>query len=147
MERSAVVYGINGRLLVAPVVRATTGIGLEVDPARVDQPVNRDALAGALRVALDASEKVVPHPRRDEWPGFFKPFLTAAGVRSFKAFMARAQRVSVYQADGRVTVTPDTNIGAKAGFEPAPQLAEVIEAPDLAAAADAVMRSLARTGA
>jgi hypothetical protein len=140
MVQSAVAYYANGKIIVAPVVRTTMGLGLEVDPT-VYLPIPADVAAG-LTDALARSAVVVDHPTQTEWNGFFKPFQNAAGVRSHAAFMKAAQSVSIYIADDQIEITPQRNLGPKEGFEPIAAAALLFPVEDAHGAASALLRSL-----
>jgi hypothetical protein len=142
MERSAVAYLVNQRLIVAPVVRTTSGLGLEIEPSQVNNPPDEGVLARALDDALAGSDRIVPHPTQDEWKGIFEPFQTVAGVRSLKSFMKDAKRVDIEQADGYLRLTPNRNLGVRDGFEPLSEGAVRLPANDLPHAAMALLRLL-----
>lgn len=116
MDQAAVAYSANGKIIVAPVVRTTTGLGLEVDPS-VYPPIPTDIALG-MKEALAKSAVIVEHPSQSEWKGFFKPFQDAVGVRNHAAFMKMAQRVSIRVLDNQIKITPQRNLGPKEGFEP-----------------------------
>lgn len=140
MEKSVAIYRVNGKLVVAPMVRTTSGLGLEVDPLSLGASPDRKAVEAAIAAALAQSGRVVPHPAQSEWKGSFAPFLEAAGVRSFRAFMATAQSVSITEKDGALAVTPNRNLGAREGFEPIDADSETLA--DLSAAAQTVLELL-----
>jgi len=140
MVQSAVAYSANGKIIVGPVNRTTMGVGLEVDP-RVYLPIVSD-LALGIKHALAMSAKVVEHPSQGEWKGFFKPFLDAAGVRSYAAFMKDAKRVSICIVDGQIKITPQRNLGSRQGFEPVSDAAVLIPLDDEQGAASTVLRFL-----
>ncbi|RST30115.1 hypothetical protein HMF7854_04215 [Sphingomonas ginkgonis] len=143
MDKSVAVYRVNGTVVVAPMVRTTSGLGLEVDPCTLGASPEREAVEAALRSALAQSGRIVPHPSQHEWKGSFDPFLKAAGVRSLTAFMATAQSLHVDEEAGAVVVTPNRNLGAKEGFEPV--LTDRQTLPNLSAAASAVLELLPQT--
>ena len=140
MGKSVAVYRANGRLLVAPMVRSTNGLGLEIDPKDLGECPDEESVEAAIASALAQSERIVPHPEQSEWKGFFNPFLKAAGVRSYKSFMATARSLSVDEECGVLIVTPNRNLGAKEGFEPI--VADRQTLPDLSATAKAVLELL-----
>ncbi|WP_342249409.1 hypothetical protein [Sphingomonas sp. OTU376] len=140
MIQSAVAYSANGKIIVAPVVRTTTGLGLEVDPG-VYPAVAAD-IALAIEDALAKSAVVVGHPQQSEWKGFFKPFQDAAGVRSHAAFMKAAQRVSIRVVDNQIKITPQRNLGSKEGFAPISDAAVFFPIGDKHGAALAVLQLL-----
>ena len=141
MDRSAVVYSVNERFVVASSPRTNAGIRLHVNPVALPIDAAPELIAQQLQLALQQSESTVPHLAQSEWKGSFDPFLRAAGVRSFRAFMASASLVEVDQNANRVTVTPTRNMGPKKGFESMESEAEayVGNMDDLAAA---VLRKL-----
>ena len=138
MERSAVVYAINDRLIIGASRRTATGLRLEVEPQTLGGNAGLAELVASLSSALAASMPAAIPPR--DWKGFFDPFLKAAGVRSFKAFMAAAQSVSIDERDGTFVVTPYRNLGPSEGFEPIPS--EAATSPDLETAVSAVVEKL-----
>jgi len=140
MMKSAVAYCANGTVVVAPVVRTANGLGLEVDPQRLGATPSQADFADALSRALSQSERVIPHPSQHEWKGFFQPFLSAAGVRSLKAFMATARSVSVEKLDGAFIVTPCRNLGTKGGFEPISS--QAVSVSDIERAAEILLEEL-----
>jgi hypothetical protein len=119
-EKNAVIYAVNGRIVVATVQKTTAGVGLENDPQPIDPPFAPEDIALKLGKALESSAHVVPHPAQSEWKGSFEPMARAAGVRSWKAFAASAELVSVREAGGSYSITPWKNLGARDGFEPIP---------------------------
>jgi len=137
MGKSVAAYRVNGILVVAPVVRTTSGHGLEINPQNLGACPDREAVEAAITSAFAQSGRIVPHPAQSEWKGSFDPFLKAAGVRSFKAFMSTAQSLTIDEEDGALAVTPSRNLGAKEGFEPV--VADRQALPDLSAAARAVL--------
>ena len=146
MDRSAVAYFTNGKLIFAPIIRTTSGLGLEVDPVALDPTSEGRAYANAISEALDSSTRVVPHPSQDQWKGFFEPFQKAAGVRSHKAFMKDAVRVSIRATDDLFELTPQRNLGTKGGFEEIPEAALILSPGDLDGAARALKDMLALNG-
>lgn len=142
MVKSAVAYRANGTVVIAPVVRTTTGLGLEVEPEALGVAPDQERIAEALAHALAQSDRVVAHPAQHEWKGFFQPFLHAAGVRSRIAFMADAHRVSVRLVDDSLEITPQRNLGSKDGFEPVPDGAVLLPEGDLQRAAVTLLQLL-----
>jgi len=142
MVKSAVAYRANGTIVIAPVVRTTTGLGLEVEPEALGPTPDQESIARALAHAIAQSDRVVAHPAQHEWKGFFQPFLNATGVRSHKAFMADAQRVSVRLVDDQLKLTPQRNLGNKDGFEPVPDDAVLVPENDWNGAAITLLRLL-----
>lgn len=142
LPRSAVVYRVNGKVVVGTTVLARSGFGLDVDPQDLGTEPDLGSIAAALARALSQSGRVVPDPAPHEWKGRFAPFLKAAGVRSFRAFMATARLVTVDEQDGTFTVTPSRNLGTKGGFEGVPSEVQVL--PDLDSAARTIGELLTR---
>ncbi|HSG56081.1 MAG TPA: hypothetical protein VLA45_11560 [Paracoccaceae bacterium] len=142
MERSAAVYSTNGKLIVAPVIKTTAGIGLEVDPTTIEDASNIAAIGNCLCDALSRSMRIIPHPAQDQWKGFFEPFQKAAGVRSYKAFMKEAIRIGIRESGTELELTPHRNRGSKEGFEEIPDAAIVLAASDYEGAANALIRLL-----
>ena len=142
MEHSAVAYLANGNLIIAPVVRTTTGLGLEVEPNALGSLPDEDGTADALAEALARSARVVPHPAQNEWKGFTEPFQKAAGVRSYKAFMKDAKRVSIRAIEDKLKFTPQRNLGSREGFEPILDQVVFVPRDDLRGAAATLLRLL-----
>lgn len=138
MDRTAVAYLTRGKLILAPIIRTSTGIGLEVDPVVLGDVPSSEAVAHAISEALTKSARVIPDPDRDQWKGFFEPFHVAAGVRSHKAFMKDARRISIRATDDQLKLTPQRNLGSKGGFEPIPEASVVLSAADFNSAAEAL---------
>ncbi|QAY78981.1 hypothetical protein [Sphingosinicella sp. BN140058] len=140
MELSAVAYLANGKLIIAPVVRTTDGLGLEVEPSTLGGSPDEDSIAEALSGALTRSGRVVPHPAQSEWKGVFQPFLKAASVRSYKAFMKDARTISIRATENALELTPYRNLGSKEGFQPMPEEVVLLHRDDLKGAAQALLR-------
>lgn len=143
MGKSVAVYRVNRRIIVAPVVCTTTRLGMEIDPEVLGECPAWEVVEGAISSAFARSGHIVTHPAQSEWKGFFDPFLKAAGVRSFKAFMGTAQLLYLDDENGSFVVTPNHNLGARKGFEPL--IADRQTFPDLSAAAKAVLELFARS--
>lgn len=146
MKQSAVSYRVRDKLIIGYLVRTSMGLGLEVDPRPLMMTTPNDDVARAIGEALNASEKVVAHPTQDQWKGFFQPFIKAAGVRSFKAFMADAIRVSIDRRDAQLELKPHRNLGPKIGFEPIPSDVIVLPAEDLVGAVNELKALLDSNG-
>jgi hypothetical protein len=131
-------------VIIAPVVHATTGLGLEVAPMALGPSPSSADVAAALADALSNSGRIVPHPTQIEWPGFFKPFLEAAGVRSFKAFMADATSVGIDDLGDDLRLTPNRNRGAKEGFAAMVEEALVVPKADGERSAEALLAMLGK---
>lgn len=146
MEHSAVAYLANGDLIIAPVVRTTTGLGLEVEPKALGRSPEEVDIADKLAEALADSARVVPHPAQNEWKGFTEPFQKAAGVRSYKAFMKNAQRVSIRAIGSELKLTPQRNLGTREGFDSVLDQVAFVSRGDLKAAAATLLRMLGLSG-
>lgn len=131
--------------MIAPVVRTTTGLGIEVEPEALGGSPEEERVASALVDALSRSERVVEHPAQFEWKGFFQPFLAATGTRSHKAFMSDAQRVSIRAVADQLKFTPARNLGNREGFEPIPDDTVIVSANDQKGAAITLLHMLAET--
>lgn len=142
MDRAAVIYVINGRLVVGGNAKTTTGLRLNVDPITLPGDASAPEIGAVVLGRLEQSEVVLPHPAQTEWKGFFDPFLRAGGVRSFKAFMAGAQLIEVDQDGTGFTLTPTRNLGPKDGFEPLAQ--EALKLTGGASEIGATVRALIR---
>jgi len=146
MKRTAVVYLSNEALIIAPVIRTTSGVGLEVDPILVNDLTDSEAIRNSLIQALEGSQRIVPHPSQDQWNGFFKPFHDAADVRSFKAFMKNAKSIYIDAAEDYIRLTPLRNLGARGGFEEMADAAITMAAGDMDSAASTIQKLLTETG-
>jgi len=141
MNRSAVVYAIGSKLIVASSSKTTMGVGLHVDPVVLSLDSSMGDVEVQLAESLRASDRILAHPAQSEWKGSFDPFLKAAGVRSFRSFMQNARMLMVDQDENGVTITPTRNLGAKGGFEEL--LNEQVALPNnVLAVAEAVLRVL-----
>lgn len=143
MNQSAVAFLVNGRLIVAPVVRTTTGLGLQVEPIDLGRSPDEADIVDALDLALERSARVVPHPAQSEWKGFFSPFLKAARVRSYKAFMRDARLVEIEAIGNGLKLTAQRNLDSKIGFEPLPDETALLPREDLKGVAAALPRLFA----
>lgn len=142
MIRSVVAYSVNENVLIAPVVRTTMGVGLEIEPANIGPAPDEESIARALSHALAQSGRIVPHPAQQDWKGSFQPFLDAAGVRSRKAFRTTAKQVSIEAVADQLKLTPTRNLGGRDGFEELPDQAVLLRADDLKAAAAELLQML-----
>jgi hypothetical protein len=66
-------------------------------------------------MALCGSQGNVSHPIR--WNGILDPLLKAAGVRSWKSFVANASCVEIEQEGDEVVLVPMRNLGLDGGYE------------------------------
>ena len=141
MHRSAVVYLVNHHLVIGASRRTATGLQLEVEPRALQADSNAEEVAATLLSALDASEPTEVQP--GDWKGVFDPFLRAAGVKSYKAFMSGARSVNVDEQDGAFLVSPNCNLGPSEGFEPI--TSESLRLSDLPSVVRAVLEKLRAT--
>ena len=121
MERIAIAYWANKKLVIASLVQTEHGVGLEIDPIKIDHPLEIYQIEDALREAFSGSGRIVRHPRQDEWKGLFDPFLRAAGVRSLKNFMQGAVRLTIRADNERYEVSAYQNLESKEGFKITPE--------------------------
>jgi len=131
--RSASVYRVADRLILCPQLLTKAGFFLAGPPAAFDWPIGREAMIAAIEEALAASGRIVATPHRDAYD--FGPIVAAAGLKSRKAFMARAVLVDVTLEKDILHVLPMVNHGARRGFEGSGE-GHWLEAEDLAGAAD-----------
>lgn len=121
MTALASIYERQGSLFVTASHQTVAGFWLIDDRvSRLDGP-SVEELGRAIELALGRSQTDVPTPPRDASPG--KPLLQAAGVGSWRKFMPMAKHVTVAGDVATLTIEPWRNAGAKAGFEPQPELA------------------------
>lgn len=146
MKRTAVFYLSNGTLIFAPVIRTSVGVGLEVDPVRLDDPHDIVAMRNGLIAALEGSQRVVPHPSQDQWKGFFKPFQDAAGVRSFRAFMKDAKSIYIDATKEEIRLTPARNLGTRGGFKDLPDESITLPPDDIGGAVSFLQSIVAAKG-
>ena len=146
MEQSAVTYRVRDKLIVGSVVRTSMGVGVEVNPRRLSIKSQAEEIAAAIDCALEGAGGVITHPAQDQWKGLFKPFLQAAGVRSYKAFMEEAISVEITRRGELLELNPQRNLGGNGGFAPIRSETVVLPASDLMAAAFALKSFLNRNG-
>lgn len=137
--RSVSVYRVADRLVLCPQLLTRAGFCLAGPPAAFDWPIAREAIIDALEAGLAASGRIVATPHRDAYD--FGPVVAAAGVKSRKAFMARAVLVDVSLEKGILHVLPAVNHGARRGFEGSGEERR-FEADDLEGAADHLLAFL-----
>lgn len=118
------------------------GLALEIEPKALGKSPALHCVAAVLSRALAQSDRVVPHPTQHEWKGSFAPFLKAAGVRSYRAFMDDARSVEIGVVDDELSLTPHRNLGSKGGFELLPDLAVSLAATEWNNAAATLLRLL-----
>ncbi|MBB6426970.1 hypothetical protein [Sphingopyxis sp. JAI128] len=137
--RSASVYRVADRLVLCPQLLTKAGFFLAGPPAAFDWPIGREAMIGAIEEALAASGRIMATPHRDAFD--FGPVVAAAGLKSHKAFMARAVLVDVTLEKDILHVLPMVNHGARRGFEGSGEERR-FEADDLEGAVDHLLALL-----
>jgi hypothetical protein len=116
MVKRASAYLRENRIFIQADSRTTAGLWIATGPVASASHDDPQEISRLLIACLDASKDGVPHPK--EWAGFLKPFLSAVGVRSWKAFVKGAKHVRVSLDTWVVTFKPYRNDGAKDGFTP-----------------------------
>jgi hypothetical protein len=123
--RSAAVYALRDRILIHPWQRTSAGLSISSEPyAALPPEVGDQQLGERLLAVLSVSGQMVPHP--ENWTGFSKPRLDAAGVTSERAFQTNAQSVTVEWQDDVLHFEPTRNGGTRGsdkGFHPLPESA------------------------
>jgi hypothetical protein len=118
MKRAAVFVRTNG-WYCSPYNQTTAGVWMSAEPyVKLARDANAAALGRAVLNALGESKGPVPHPAESEWNALLKPLLEAAGVKSWKAFVLRAQYMSVDEEGETVTICPNVNREPREGFIP-----------------------------
>ena len=121
-DRLAGVYQRPEVVLVHAHAKTTAGVYLVEQPAiRLDSRPTPVEVGAAVRQALGEFRTGVAHPSSSEWGGAGKPFLTAAGFRSWRTLEDGARMLRVTQkADGSflfsITLNGGTR-GDKKGFQ------------------------------
>jgi hypothetical protein len=114
----AVVYSFTDRFLVMPSCTTPTGLRLASEPyVALPLAVTDLAFTHALKSALDISTREVPHPVN--WKAVALPRLTAAGVKTERAFQLKSKLVEVVKDSNGIHLRPTHNGGAtgdKKGF-------------------------------
>lgn len=126
-EQHAGCYFVNGRLLIHAISRTTAGVGLAENPVIVDESDNQQ-IGSAIMQALSSSRHDVPHTKTS----VFQPFLKAAGVRSYKAFMKDATLVDIEKRGSLFIIQRWNNEGPKEGFKPSPEEPTKLTEPTIA---------------
>jgi hypothetical protein len=86
----------------------------------------------------------VAHPDPSEWPRKRKRFLREIGLKTWAEYMDGARLVTVFADNGRISITPQRNLGPKEGFaEISEKAIEVDETLSSAALGDSILRGLA----
>ena len=120
-DRLAGVFQRPEVLLVHAHAKTTAGVYLVELPAiRLNPVVPSHEIGAAVRRALGAC-RTVPHPDASEWRDIGKPFLAAAGFRSWRVLEVGAKRCGVTQKpDGSFAFSITRNGGTrgdKKGFQ------------------------------
>ncbi len=146
-------YRRQGAYFVGSWAVTTDGLSvMDGDPRRLDGADAEPGVLGAEVLArLAQPQRVVPHPRREEWPErrrrSLAPFQRLAGVRSWRAFVSVASLVEVERgADGVVTVMPMRPMPKPIGaFEGDGDRAVRLPTPSAEQLGNAVLRAFAVT--
>jgi hypothetical protein len=134
------------------VVSAKTSTGLWIDvpesPAVLGSAADAAELGGAVVDLLAAPRPAIPHPRRDEWTDVRRrslgPIMTAAKVRSWKAFTATATLVAVGRTGSSFTVTPmRPPVPSDGGYEPDTDAEQILRSPSKDACGTAILDAFA----
>jgi len=110
-------------LLVHAYSKTTAGVHLVDEPVlRLNPSADPNEVGAAIRQVLAAYRTGVPHPKQNEWAESGKPFLAAAGFRSWRSLEAGAKSCHVTQKpDGSFSFSIFRNGGTrgeKKGFQP-----------------------------
>jgi hypothetical protein len=98
------VYIHNGKVLIPSKANTEAGYSLEIEPVRVADIQDTEAIALALEQTMAEGNPTVPTPTRARFP---KPVvLGPAGVRSWNEFVRSAVSVSVYREGGKFKIIP-----------------------------------------
>jgi hypothetical protein len=116
--KHASAYLRENRVFIWPDECTTAGLWIGALPVLASSPDRPEEVGQNLLDCLSSSKEAVPHPT--EWAGGFKPFLSAVGVRSWKAFVTGTKHVGVAMQNETITFEPSRNDGAKGGFVPLP---------------------------
>lgn len=113
--RAAAVYRVADRVILCPQLLTRDGYQVTGPPTAFGWPVAPGTMVLALRGALAASGRIIRSPGREA--DIFKPVIEAAGVKSYKVFMARAILVDVTLDAGVLRLIAMRNHGPRRGFE------------------------------
>lgn len=117
--KSAAVYKRRQCLIVSPISRTITGVGIGTPPFEVlSEEVSLGVLGDAIARALESARSGLPHPGPNEWSIIAKPLYEAAGVKSWSAFVKGAIYCTVAKTGGCFVIEPSQNKGARGGFQP-----------------------------
>ncbi len=139
MERSAVAYFTNGRIVIAPISRSVGGHALAGEPRWFGRSAKKTVIADAVVDALARSTGGLPDLSPEQAKRYFIPFQDAADVKNFKTFMRDARSVDIDVAGDVATLTPLENLGVRNGFEAVVENALTVPAGDGAAMAGALL--------
>ncbi len=139
MERSAVAYFTNGRIVIAPISRSVGGHALAGEPRWFGRSAKKTVIADAVVDALARSTGGLPDLSPEQAKRYFIPFQDAADVKNFKTFMRDARSVDIDVAGDAATLTPLENLGVRNGFEAVVENALTVPAGDGAAMAGALL--------
>lgn len=140
--RAAGVYRVNRRLIVCSDWQTVTGLWLQREPVALPGGAEPEVLGEAILAALAGSRQGVPHPARSDWKDQFAPFLKAAQVKGYAAFMDGARYVALREEAGALVLEPQRNQGASGGFEAIEELSEMLDTGEAAVIGQAVLRLL-----
>jgi hypothetical protein len=120
---SAAVYQLKDRVLIHPWQQTTMGLSIASEPY-VSLPLDADAaaLGDSLLTALSLSGRTVPHPT--SWKRLGAARLSAAGVKSERAFQLGTRSLMAQREAQGVRLEPSRNGGTKGdakGFAPLPE--------------------------
>jgi hypothetical protein len=114
--KSASIYMRNKRFIVHPWSTTLTGLLIATEPFIVlDGAVSPEDLGKAICHALDSAASGLPYPER--WLDIDKPLLSAAGVKSWKAFVKQAACCLTLEKDKVIEIVPQKNLGTRDGFQ------------------------------
>lgn len=120
MSKVAVMYLRRGTYLIHAQSTTIDGIGIlwgHVTRA----PIGTCAidLGSMINTALNNSLSGVPHPLQGDWKDIPRPLFDAAAIQSWSAFVKGARCISIaLESEGRVSLLPTRNLGARDGFVP-----------------------------
>jgi hypothetical protein len=118
----ASIYRLKDRLLAHANVRTVSGFWVAAEPF-LQLPLDADetAIGDAVCSLLSATMEPIPDPA--DWRSIATQRFVAAGVRSERSFMARADLVNVVRSDTEYVIEPHRNGGSSGddrGFHPLP---------------------------
>lgn len=126
-EPFGAVYHAGGRFFVPALSRTPDGIYIECEPVEVLSAPTADALAAALRRALEREIRRIPTPPRDGYPA---PVVRQhAGIRSQREFERVARHWAMERTTDGVALIPSQR-AAEGGFTHQPERTERFSGPD-----------------